>query len=159
MVYQPEGPNVTNYNNLSPNKFKIVIDRFPGVNFFAQRVMVPDVSIGQTPIHTNRAVDYNVVGDKIVFADLIVSFLIDEDLKSYGEILNWIYKAGDSELDAPFCDLKIIALTNNSNSNRQFKFCNAFPHTLGSVLFDSTVSEDQPLSMDVMFKFSHFVLE
>ena len=159
MVYEPEGENVTNFNLQSPNKFKIVIDRFPGVNFFAQRINIPDVTIGTSPVFTNRVVDYTVVGDKIVFGDVIISFLLDEDLKAYKEILGWIYKAGDSELNIPFCDMKVIGLTNNSNSNTTFKFYNAFPYTIGNILLDTTISEDSPLSIDITFKFSHFQIE
>jgi len=150
---------ITNTGLLSPNKFKIVLARYPNVNFFAQRVIIPDASIQGVLKYTGKFADYKVIGDKIEFGDLVISFILDEDMATLFELIDWMYRALNTELDsATRTDIKIMTLSNNLNKNKVITCHNCFPSTTGSVLLDATVSEDSPLSVDVSFKMSHFTI-
>lgn len=156
---QPENRIPGSTDLLSPNKFKIVIGRFPKVDFFTQRVPLPTITLGRTIKTTNREVDIKYPGDKLEYEDLIVSILIDEGLEGYEEIHKWMNEAALAEDDNDFfSDMSILVLTNNSNKNKTFTFHNCFPQTIGNILFDTTATEDQPLSVDVIFNFSHFTI-
>lgn len=149
----------TNTTPLSTNKFKIVMERFPNTEMFSQAVVMPAVTLGASIRPTNTWVDYKLAGDKVEFDDLIISIIIDEDLQGYGEILAWMKDCADSELDPLYSDITVIGLSGQYNENKRFKFYNCFPYNIGNVVFDVRATEDVPLTVDVIFKFSHFLVE
>lgn len=151
-------PETTDY--LSVNKYKILIHKYPNVEFFAQRIPIPTVTLGSTIQFTNREHDIKIPGDKVEYEDLIVSFIVDENMDTFKEILDWLQMAAADELahDEIFSDISIISLTNNSNANKIFKFYNAWPQTITNILLDVTTTEDQPPTVDVIFKYTHFTL-
>lgn len=157
---QPLNSSPETTNLLSPNKYQVVISKFPNVNYFTQRVPIPTVTLGQAVQATNQEVDIKWPGDKLEFEDLILSVMMDENLAGYQEIYDWLFECASSEMheDDVFSDISIIMLTNNSNKNKILKFHNAWPQTLGNILMDVTATEDQPLSTDIIFKYTHFTI-
>ena len=77
---QPE-----NLNILSPVSFRLIIQKFPNVNFWCQSVNIPDMTISEITVPT-PFVDIPIIGDRIEFGDLIVTILVDEDLINFLEI-------------------------------------------------------------------------
>lgn len=150
------GRTITNFDLFSPNKFKVVIEKFPATNFFAQTILIPGFSIGAIPHPTNTWADISQPGDKILFEDLVVSFLLDEDLVTQKELMDWTYGIVRGLVEPRFSDISIIALTNNSTKNKTYKFFNCYPYSTGSFSVDTKVPEDQPITLDVIFKYSHY---
>ena len=76
-----------NKNYLQPSGFRVIIDRenYPNLEFFAQSVNHPDVSIAGTNLPFRRIENVNMPGDTISFSELTVSFILDEDMKAYTE--------------------------------------------------------------------------
>lgn len=144
---------------LSPNKFKMVINRFPTTNFFVQSAIIPAITLGSAMQYTNSYADIKIPGDKVEFEDLIVTILIDQNILGYQQIFEWLSDAAKEELDFPYSDISIIALTGNSNYNKKFKFMNCFPYTLSNIVFDTRVAEDEPLTADIIFKYTDFIIE
>ena len=104
---------------------------------------------------TNKKVDYSVLGDKIIFEDLILGFAVDENLATIKELFEWI-KESTAKGSPVFSDMTINVLTNNSQPNIQYKIYNAFPYLVGSVLLDVASPDLEVPTNDVYFKFSHF---
>jgi hypothetical protein len=148
---------IPNLSLFSPNKFRVVIQKFPGLNFFAQKITMPAVTLGQTKVTTNKYLDFYIPGDKTVFDDLQISFLLDEDLVAYSQIKEWMVDASRTELlDEKFSDLQIVALTNNSNQNLRIHFQSTFPYYISPVPMDTTRDEQIPITIDVFFKYAEF---
>jgi len=147
------------HNLLSPNKYKVVIERFPTVDMFTQRVPLPSVTLGSSMYYTNQDTDIKLPGDKIEYEDLIISLLVDKDLNGIIEILKWIQSAAtsDNHMDM-LSQISIQTLTNNSNANRKITFYNCFPQTMSNILFDVSETEDNPPSIDAIFKYSHYTI-
>lgn len=148
-------------NYLSPNKFQIAIKRFPAVKFYAQSAPLPGFTTNSVWIPTGAAVDYYEIGDKLKFNDFRVEFILDKEMETLQELLKWSYQSQTKSRANfnPFSDLSILALTNNSNANFLFKIHNAFPYQLNDVDFSTKKSADQPVIMEVLFKFSHYTLD
>lgn len=153
---------IPNLSLFSPNKFRVVIQRFPGVNFFAQKLTLPTVTLGQTKISTNEYVDFYTPGDKVQYEDLTIEFVLDEDLVSYIQLKEWMVDAARKELykkneknDFRFSDMQIIALTNNSNKNKAIQFYNTFPYSITPIPIDTRLSEEA-ITVSVVFKYSEF---
>lgn len=152
---------ITNVSLMSTNKFAIAIAKFPAVQFFCQKVDIPSVRIGETKVYTNKDIDIWLPGDKVQYEDLNVTFLLDEDMLSYKQLKEWMHMATSSELaDAEkFSDVTVMALTNNGNVNVLLNFELAFPSYISPILFDSTRTEEVPITVDVSFKFSVYTVK
>ena len=81
-----------NLNLLSPVAFRFSLKDIPHVNFFCQSAQIPSVSLGEVAIQTPLASVYHA-GD-MTYDPLAVRFLVDEDLKNYLEIHDWIKGLG-----------------------------------------------------------------
>jgi len=63
------------------------------VQFFTTAANIPDISLGEAVIPTPYK-DIPIMGDKITFGNLEVSFIVDEYLENYVSIHNWLIGIG-----------------------------------------------------------------
>lgn len=156
-MYMSNSCDITSLDHLSPNKFEIVMTRFPGVQFFTQRVPIPSWTLGQVRRPTNRDKDITYPGDKIEFEDLILSLLLDENMQGFVEVFNWAKENVNVEYnDNTFSDISILIKNHSHNINRTITFYNCFPYNASTILLDATQAEDNPLSTDIIFKYTHY---
>ncbi len=166
---------IENRNFLSPTGFKFKLDRAPKVAFFCNQANIPDLNLG-VAVQTSYLKDIDVPGDKIIFGDLNLRFLVDENLENYLEIQNWIRGLGYPEKLSQFADLEnsgtlsnpkyvnraqniysdgtLQILTSSSIPNFQISFKDLFPYSLGTLTFDATQTDIQYFTADVGFKYT-----
>lgn len=152
--------NPDNINSLSPVSFKLVLQKFPNLEFFATGVSVPAITTGVTTASLSQR-NMNIYGDKLTFEDLSVKLIVDEDMKSYKEIFDWMNSSvmDENVLENQLCDITLIVMTSHNNENRTFKFRNAFPTSIGGLEFDAGASEVSYITVDVVFSFSDMTIE
>ena len=167
-------PQIENRNFLSPTGFKFTLKRSPKVAFFCNEANIPDLNLG-IAVQTSYLKDIDLPGDKIVFGDLNLRFLVDENLENYMEIQNWIRGLGYPENLQQFSDLQnqgiiqgnyvqdrqniysdgtLQVLTSSSIPNFQVVFKDLFPYSLGTLTFDATQTDIQYFTADVGFKYT-----
>tara|TARA_Y100000287_G_C14170788_1_gene329681 strand:+ start:297 stop:857 length:561 start_codon:yes stop_codon:yes gene_type:complete len=165
---------IENRNFLSPNGFRFSLRRSPKVAFFCTQANIPPLTLGIAE-QTNYLRNIPVPGDKIEFGDLTLRFLVDEDLKNYMEIQNWIRGLGYPESLSEFEDLdkkgeifgryagdqdKIYSdgtlsiLSNNLIPKYQVYFKDLFPYDLSTLTFDATQTDQEYFTADVSFKYT-----
>ena len=83
----------TKIDYASPTQFKFNILKLPKVEYFCTAVNVPAVSLGFIQ-QQNPLKDIPIPGEKLTYADLTVSFLVDENLLNYQEIHGWLTGLG-----------------------------------------------------------------
>ena len=159
----------SNLNQFNAVSFEVNISRIPHVEFFCQRISIPSVVLGEA-FQPMPFMNLPVEGDTLTFEPLNLSFILDEDLKNYQEIYNWMTALGfpreygqfaslkESSLDAGeydsmFSDMTIMLLTNKSNPNYEISFTDAFPTSLSGVQLDVTQQALDPIVVDVTFNF------
>ena len=81
--------NPTNPNFLQPNKYQLNFGRAPNVRYFCQSLSVPGISLSEA-LQTTPFVDVYAPGEKAIYDLLNVTFIVDEELKSWIEIHDWI---------------------------------------------------------------------
>jgi len=101
---------------------------------------LPAISMGQT-IQPTPHHDIYLPGDKAVFDPLILQFIVDEEFKSYLEILNWIQSMrtigrNPGRIQDVVSDAHLRILSNNHIPISTFKFEGVFPTLLGEIQFD-----------------------
>jgi hypothetical protein len=161
----PVQPN--EINQLNVVSFETNFTRLPNVNFFCQRINIPSIGLGLASQATPFS-DIPVLGDKLLFEQLTLNFIVSEDLSNYLEIYNWLISIGFPENDTQFnlnnsnveptenlrSDMNIIINTNKSNPNYSITFRDAFPVSLGSIELDAAATSLEPIILDVSFAYT-----
>lgn len=162
----------TNKNFLSPLGFKFVIQKTPNVNYFVQSVGLPSITLGNTSFPT-PFVRTPIAGDHIEYGDLALTFKVDESMKNYLELYNWITaigfpdnfdqaKAVDPKFvttgsgEGTYSDATLIVLSSAMNPIHEINFVDAFPISLTDFQFDSRNSDVEYIEASVVFKFRTF---
>ena len=77
----------------SPTQFKFGIHQLPKVEFFTLSANVPGISAGVVTRATPFK-DIPIVGDKLTYDNLSITFQIDEYLENYVSLHNWMKGIG-----------------------------------------------------------------
>ena len=72
---------LTNKNFLSPIGFVFVLDKAKRVSFLCQKAEIPSLTVGNIDIPTRGMARIPVEGN-IVYGDLSLEFVVDEDLQN-----------------------------------------------------------------------------
>jgi len=133
-----------NTNFLQPEGYIFSVKKLPTVVYFTQEINVPGLSIGPTE-HPNPFVKIPISGEHIDFEDLVITFKIDENMKNYIELFNWINGLGFPEDFSEYkeiaqkpkltseglvSDISLLITTNIKNANIEILFRDAFPISL-----------------------------
>lgn len=158
---------INNTNFLPIVGFKFGIKKLPTTNFFVQSVNIPGVELGLAPVD-NPFIRYNVPGDHIKYRDFTLTFRVDEDMKNYLEIYNWIIQLGfpdnfdqyrliDSKStttgEGKSSDGTLIVQNSARSPNIEITLVDMFPRSLSDVIFDSRDSSLQYAEATAVFKF------
>lgn len=146
-----------NNNGLSPNAFMVNINVLPNVEFFAQNLSIPSITCQKIQIESPKQ-DYYVPSDKLYFDDLSITFLVDEDLRSFKELFDLLRNVVKTP-EKWFTDISVSFLTNNRNYNKRITFKNCILHTIGEIQLDTKQSEDANPTCTATFAYSHFTFE
>ena len=92
----PFDKQIANRNYMSPLGFKLILTKTPKVDFLCQSANIPQISMG-TAIQPTYLKDIPVPGDKVLYDDLNVRFLVDEKMENYLAIYKWITGLGFPE--------------------------------------------------------------
>ena len=168
-----------NRNFLSPVGFRFNLKRSPGVAFFCNQANIPDLNLGVAE-QPNYLRPIPTPGDMLDFGDLNLRFLVDEDLKNFMEIQNWIRGLGFPESAQEFRDLEkkgtlprrdyvqsgddiysdgtLQILSSNYVSKFNVKFTDLWPYSLTTLSFDATDTDIEYFTADVAFKYTSYYL-
>ena len=160
---------LTNRNFLSPAGFLFNITKEPKVSFFCTSASIPSISF-DTNTQPSYLKDIDVPGEKLDYEMLSVRFLVDEDLKNYMAIHNWMtgigypeslgdFKTevtkddGSIDMNQQFSDGALTIQNSNYRTTAIVKFKDLFPIELTSLEFDTGVSDIQYFTAEATFKY------
>jgi hypothetical protein len=162
---------LSNRNYLSPGGFKFLLDRSPKTSFLCKTAAIPEISIGVI----ERGTPFVRIPSEgnIQYGTFSIEFLVDENLENYLEIHNWIRGMGIPEdfeerkefvekytisrlstnFDIITTDATLQVLNNNLNPAFDIVFKDLFPISLGSLPFDVSVGDIEPVTASVTFRY------
>jgi hypothetical protein len=158
-----------NINFLSQLGLKFIISNKPHLNYFVQRATLPGLTLG-IAIQPTPFAQIPWAGD-LVFNDLTIDFRVDEDLKNYLEIFDWIIGLGFPEnfeqykrllqstvvpnpgIGETQVDGTLIMFTNQMVPRFEAKFEYLFPYSLSDLILTSMDADVQYLTATVTFKY------
>ena len=146
----------SNFNGLSPTGFKLVIDKtkYANVEYFITSFSIPELNLGEVPVSYRGSIGF-VPGDRAEYGALSLRFLIDEDMKNYLEIYDWIQN-NITKKTITKSDMILSVLSSHNNVNKQFQFLDAFPTSLSGVEFSTQSTEVEYVQADVTFRYDRF---
>ena len=167
-------PNqITNRNFLSPVGFKFTLAKEPKVAFFCNSARIPEISLSvlQQPTYLK---DLDVPGGKLQYGDLTLRFIVDEDMENYLEVWNWLNQfgfprdwgqyqqllnedensKGKQTSISGMSDGTLLVYDSNYNVNLKVNYKDLFPVSLSSIQFDTTPTEINYASAQVVFKYT-----
>jgi len=167
--------NPKNPNYLHPNKFQLNFSRLPNMQYFCQTVVVPGISMGES-LTPNPFVDLYKPGEKAIYDLLNITFIVDEELKAWLEIHDWIRamtfpKDFQEYLDLSklnritgaiptakpqYSDGSLQLLSSNNKPYYEFKFYGMFPTSISSFIMNSSDSPENIITADAAFRYSYF---
>jgi len=163
----------SNTNLLHPNKFTMSFGRVPNMEYFCQGVSLPGISMSEVP-RQNPFVDLYSPGEKAIYDMLNVTFYIDEELKTWLEIHDWIrgmtfptdfdeyvnlrnLSPNIANLAKPqYSDAVLTLYSSSNNPTFRFNFYDCFPTSLSTFFVTSTDSPENPITADCTFRFSYY---
>ena len=130
---------------------------------------------------SNPYKDLDVPGDKLVYDDFRVSFVVDEELENYKQIYKWMIGLGypnsqrdftDMKLEDPyytklgdrenpfaeFSDGTLQILNSNLRAQSYVKIQSMFPVSLSTLDFDASNTDINYFQAQVVFKYQIFQL-
>jgi hypothetical protein len=160
---------VTNRNFLSPLNFKFSLKRAPHVNFFIQAVNLPGLTLPAIDVN-NPLIRVPYAGDHLMYEELQISYKVDEDLRNYMELHEWIRALGKRSFEeyrelankprisgeSLKSDISLTILTSSKNANYEVVFKDAFPISVSGVDFATTNEDVDYIAATAEFRYTTY---
>ena len=168
---------ISNQSLLPSNGFRFIIKRLPAVNYFTQTVSLPGLNMGNGIDLPTPFTNLPVPSAKLSFEPLPIRFRVDEDLRNYQEIFDWMVGLGHPDtftqtrtLEAAsqsligregairklMSDATLMLMTAKMNSNIAVTFEDAFPVSLSPLEFTTTSDDVEYLECTAVFRYRRF---
>jgi hypothetical protein len=172
----------SNTDLLQSTKFRVIFEKFPSMTYFCTSANLPGVSLTEI-IYPTSLLDVYVPGEKILYDTLNITFLVDEDLRAWTEIHDWIRGltfptefeefvnlARSTNQSIPpllqrgtngvgMSDAVLTLHTNKNNPNIRFKFIDLFPTSVSTIVFNTGDSAENIMTADATFRFAYYNYE
>lgn len=159
-----------NKNFLSPVGYKLEIPRAPNFNYFIQSVSFPGIILDKVEAPTPFR-PLNLPAEHIQYDDLIITFKIDEDLKGYFELLDWMKSLGRPESgeqarplynkepgdgEGIYSQVSLVLLNSSMQPNIEFTFKDVLPLRLSGFDLESNVNDIEYITARITLSFRDF---
>jgi len=171
LTRQPQNPNL-----LQTTKFILTLPRITNTQYFCQDTILPGVNISVIS-RVTPVVDLWSPGSKLSYNEFQVTFLVDEDLRAWTDIHDWMrgLSGGVDDQEWTRSNRKLAADPENplkqysdgvltiysalNNPRIRIKYANMFPTELSDIKFDSTQGADTILTATAKFRFDFFNID
>lgn len=163
----------SNKNFLSPVGYKLDIPRAPNFNYFIQAVEFPAISLNKVEAPTPFR-PLNLPADHIEYEDITITFKLDEDLKGYFEMYEWmkalgrpdsgeqareIYTKSPGDGEGIYSQVSLVVLNSNMQPHISFRFVDVLPVRLSGFTLESNVSDIEYITASMTLSFRNFYYE
>ena len=162
----------TNMNYLQPTNFKVVINHstFGNLEFFAQRIVHPGVSVQAQSVPFKRISSISIPGDTLTFEDLAMDILVDENMQTYIEVFNLLSSLVETKYKSPMdkaasvsstqeLDITLTITSSHNNVVRTIRYIDCVPTSIGTVLMEATSETSPVITFPVNFKIGYYEIK
>ena len=164
---KPESPQRTqpsNVNYLYQTNFRFTIQRLPVMEYFITRATLPGFGPQSNLEQPTRFVAAKHPNNKLVYENLTLTFLINEDMSNWQEVYEWMrtiylnkdHNRFEDDISSHFTDGSLHILNSAMNPKREIRFRNLLPISLTGIDFQSDVDSLTPFTADVTFAYDYY---
>ena len=172
-VSDPRQPDTNNY--LATNYFKLEITRLPLLTYHCQAVNLPTLSLSHTEQGTSTGTPVKWIGGRYNWEELNVTFLVDEDMKNWLEVFEWMKEIAimtdvrntmnytipgkpSGQIDDYFSNAQ-LAITNSSYKPKLIvDLVDIFPISLSGIPFNSANTDNEPATATATFAYTYYTI-
>ena len=143
-----------NINPLADVQFKFEIAALPNTSFFVQTCNLPGVSLEAQTVGAPRIQNFSRYTGVVTYEALDVTFMIDEYLKNWQEIYEWM--VGDV---SKYTTAVLTLVSSSMNPTMEFHFKEIFPTSLSAISFDSTTTDPVYQIATVSFNYTEYIIK
>ena len=158
-----------NLNLLAQNNFLYRKERCPTVAFFTQRASLPGITLASV----NEYTPFSTIpqpGDNVKFSPLSFDFKVDEDLKNYFEIVDWVFALGRTKnskqledyltIDKkPHSSITLLILDGQKIPHYNITYNDCIPVSLTSLNFNVDDNDVKYITATASFVYSYYEYE
>lgn len=170
-VTNPRQPDTNNY--LATNYFKLEITRLPLLTYYCQSVNLPSLSLSPAEQGTSTGTTVKWVGGRYTWEELNVSFLVDEDMKNWMEVFDWMEEIAimtdvkntmnsnipgrpGGQITDYFSNAQ-LAITNSSYKPKLLvNLVDIFPISISGIPFNSLSTDNDPVVATATFAYTYY---
>ena len=143
-----------NINPLADVQFKFDVAALPNTTFFIQTVNLPGVTLEAAVMATPQLQNLSRHTGIITYETLELTFMVDEYLKNWQEIYEWI--VGDEN---KYTSAVLTILSSSMNPTMEIHFKDIFPTSLSGIAFDSTTTDPVYQTGTVSFNYTEYIIK
>ncbi len=180
------GFDIENKNYLSPSAFLLIFNKLPGITFMCQKTNIPGISTG-VAIQPTRLNKVPHPSDELRYEDLEIEFLIDENLKNWVQLHDWLrgitnavradeFIFNRGKIQSPYeprpddinkldpelqerSEATLIILSSNYQPVCNIVYHDVFPTAVSPLPFDTTVNDIRYLTARALFSYTYYDIE
>ena len=143
-----------NINPLADVQFKFEIAALPNTSFFIQTVNLPGISLEAQTVGAPRIQNFSRHTGVITYEPLDIGFMIDEYLKNWQEIYEWMI--GDV---SKYTTAVLTLVSSSMNPTMEIHFKDIFPTSLSAIPFDSTTTDPVYQVATISFNYTEYIIK
>ena len=143
-----------NINPLADVQFKFTVTALPNTTFFIQTVNLPGIALEGQTIATPQLQKFSRHTGVITYEALNITFMIDEYLKNWQEIYEWMIGPEDKYTSAV-----LTIVSSSMNPTIEIHFKDIFPTSLSEIAFDSTTTDPVYQIATVAFNYTEYTIK
>ena len=105
-------PTALDYS--SPTQFRFLINQLPKVQYFTTEANLPGITLDELELGSPLK-DLPLLGSKLTYDDLTITFIVDENLENYIEMHTWLTAIGFPKDRKQFRDFR--STTSNTKTS------------------------------------------
>ena len=152
MVSLAEQPK--NINPLADVQFKFDIAALPTTSFFVQTCNLPGIALEAQTVAVPQLQNLSRHTGIITYEALDITFMIDEYLKIWQEIYEWMI--GD---ESKYTTAVLTLVSSSMNPTMEIHFKDIFPTSLSAIPFDSTTTDPVYQVATVNFNYTEYIIK
>ena len=164
-------PNLFDY--AQNNQYQVTMSNFPLTQFFCMGLTVPGLSLSTIERATPLKI-IPTVGDTLTYENFSMEFFVDEELKNYREVHDWMVNIGfpyshgqfmatprrddverEGDLDL-YSEIIVTILSSKNNPLVRVKIHESFPISLSGLTYTNTDTDITYLTAEVSFAYSWY---
>ena len=161
----------TNFNYLQPTGFKLIIDRtnYPNLDYFVQDFTHAGVIMNSADLSFRKIAAVPMPGDKLTYNEMLANIILDENMKSYTEMHDWMRRILDQDMTTPVdrykakvekppaqSDITLSILSSSNNPVVRIRYKDCIPTALTDIQFQSTAGGESFITFGASFRFTYF---